>query len=66
MSSFNALLGGSGHPVACKVVNDDVFVHWWAADAEPDDPCLCGSAKRDRSRLDAAGSGSYSSARGVS
>ena len=44
MSSISRVLG-SGPELACRVVNAEVAVHWWANTARPGDLCLCGEKR---------------------
>jgi hypothetical protein len=37
---MKGLLGDYGAPVVCKVISDDISVHWW--EAEGIGPCFCG------------------------
>lgn len=40
-SPLDSLLGG-GPEVACRVISEDIAVHWWPTLAKPGDPCMCG------------------------
>lgn len=38
-----AILGAPGEPPECKVISDDVAMHWYPQGATPGDACLCGA-----------------------
>lgn len=39
---LGSFLGTDGPP-RCRVLSEDISVHWWASSATPGDPCLCGA-----------------------
>ncbi len=41
-SPLGRALGDSTQPPACKVLADDISVHWYPQGATPGDACLCG------------------------
>jgi hypothetical protein len=39
---LDKLLGSTGTPPACKVIAEDISVHWYPSGVQPGDHCLCG------------------------
>lgn len=44
--SMENILGANGEPVRCKVITDDISVHWFETGAKTGDKCLCGETER--------------------
>lgn len=52
MSALDGLWGRPGEPLECRKIGG-AEVHWYPADAQPGDRCLCGErAKRDEPAID--------------
>ena len=41
-SPLSRLLG-AGQPTGCRVLAEDISVHWYPQEARAGDPCFCGS-----------------------
>jgi hypothetical protein len=44
---LSMLLGVPGDTPVCRILAEDITLHWWETEAAPGDPCLCGAQTMD-------------------
>lgn len=52
MSALDAVIGRDGEPPRCKILSDNIVMHWFAIGAQPGDACLCGDTVMKREAPD--------------